>query len=178
MVNLHQHSNFSDGYGFPEQIAEYSKELNYTGIALTDHGTVSGFYYLQKVAIEFGLKPIYGVEVYLIPTPEARKMKNSTFHTILLAKNLEGLKELYRIISISNDEEHFYRKPKIDLKSLYNNLLRFFHFQKKFFYLKLLKFQLSLSVFYSILFLVFSQQFLIYSLYLFYFGLINFQIYQ
>jgi len=121
MVNLHQHSNFSDGYGFPEQIAEYSKELNYTGIALTDHGTVSGFYYLQKVAIEFGLKPIYGVEVYLIPTPEARKMKNSTFHTILLAKNLEGLKELYRIISISNDEEHFYRKPKIDLKSLYNN---------------------------------------------------------
>jgi len=121
MVNLHQHSNFSDGYGFPEQIAEYSKELGYSEIALTDHATVAGFYYLQEAAIKFNLKPIYGVEVYLTALPGINKSKHNSFHTVLLAKNLEGLNELYKIISISNDKDHFYKKPRIDLKSVYNN---------------------------------------------------------
>tara|TARA_Y100000004_G_scaffold179107_1_gene222351 strand:- start:166 stop:3597 length:3432 start_codon:yes stop_codon:yes gene_type:complete len=46
-----------------------------------------------------------------------KKMKNilnRRRHLILLAQNLEGLKNIFKIISTSYDSDHFYRYPRVD----------------------------------------------------------------
>ena len=119
MFNAHQHSTFSDGVNFPEEIARASKELGYSSVALTDHGGIGGYYYLQEAAKHYGLKPVYGVEFYIIPQEDLKT--KVTFHTTVLAKNLKGLYNIYELITLSNDSHHFYRKPRITLQDLYKH---------------------------------------------------------
>ena len=119
MFNAHQHSTFSDGIGYPEDIVKKSVSLGYSSVALTDHKGIWGFYYLQKACKNYKVKPIYGVETDLIPIIDPTIKKS--FHITLLAKNLKGLYQLYNIISISNQRDHFKKRPRIDLKSLREN---------------------------------------------------------
>lgn len=56
-VDLHIHTNFSDGVFTPTQVVEYASQVGLSAISITDHDTVSGV----EEAIEAGKK--YGVEV-------------------------------------------------------------------------------------------------------------------
>jgi len=52
---------------------------------------------------------------------EARKIKNTLNrrrHLVLLARNQEGLNDLYKLISESYKSENFYRYPRVDYKIL------------------------------------------------------------
>lgn len=42
------------------------------------------------------------------------------YHTILIAKNYEGIKELNSLVSISTDKEHFYYKPRLSFEEFFN----------------------------------------------------------
>ena len=58
-----------------------------------------------------GIKFIHGVEIYLTESLDARVRDN--YHTVLLAKNLDGVKELNRLVSKSCDRSHFYYTNRI-----------------------------------------------------------------
>ncbi len=122
-VHLHTHSHYSllDGLTKLEEMVDIAKKNNQTAIALTDHGNMYGAIEFYKIAKKAGIKPIIGVEAYM--TSGSRLEKSSEtgqkryYHLILLAKNLQGYKNLMRLVTIANLEGYYY-KPRIDKEIL------------------------------------------------------------
>ena len=88
--------------------------------AITDHGNMYGAYKFVSAMREAGLKPILGCEIYIAPRGMDKKdfgIDNKYFHLVLLAKNLQGYKNLAKIVSIAHMEGFYYR-PRIDIETL------------------------------------------------------------
>ncbi|MFH1867310.1 MAG: DNA polymerase III subunit alpha [Patescibacteria group bacterium] len=121
-VHLHVHSHYSLLDGLPKipELISYAKKLGHTALAITDHGSMYGVAEFYKEARAQGIKPIIGVEAYLAPrrlTDKKAKIDDVANHLVLLAKNLEGYKNLLKLVSIAH-LEGFYYKPRIDLEIL------------------------------------------------------------
>ena len=104
-VDLHLHSTYSnlDGFGLPSQIAERAKEIGRKSLALTDHGSISGFVKHMKACKSNDIKPIYGCEFYMvdsIPTMFANKEQRKK-HITVLAKDSEGYSNLLKLATLS-----------------------------------------------------------------------------
>jgi DNA polymerase-3 subunit alpha len=123
-VHLHLHTDHSllDGAIQIKPLAKRLEALGMKACAMTDHGNMFGaisFYHTMKGA---GVKPIIGCETYI--TRGNRKEKTAAapgekanFHLILLAKDLEGYRNLVRLTSKAYTEG-FYYKPRIDKELL------------------------------------------------------------
>jgi DNA polymerase III subunit alpha len=126
-VNLHSHSYYSvlDGFSSPDELAKRANELGMPGLALTDHGTLSGIRDFQQAARTHGITPILGVEAYISGTDrfDRRPIKlrddNVSLynHLIVLAKNADGYRNL-STMSTRAWKEGFYYKPRIDKELL------------------------------------------------------------
>ncbi len=122
-IHLHTHSHYSllDGLTKLEDMVDIAKKNDQTAIALTDHGNMYGAIEFYKLAKKKGIKPIIGVEAYM--TAGSRKEKSAEtgqkryYHLILLAKNLQGYKNLMRLVTIANLEGYYY-KPRMDKEIL------------------------------------------------------------
>ena len=68
---------------------------------MTDHGNLFGAIEFQKKATAKGIKPIFGIEIYLLPKTQKRTPQTRPYHLILLAENNEGYHNLLRLISLS-----------------------------------------------------------------------------
>lgn len=107
-VNLHGHSTFStgDGYQLPEAHVARVAELGQPAMALTDHGNISGHVKLERAAKAFGVKPIFGCELYCDTGDERGQLKH---HLTVLAADQNGYQNLLRMVSKS--WENFRYKP-------------------------------------------------------------------
>lgn len=112
----HLHSCYSvrDAVIKIDQLADKCVELGIESCAITDHGFAGAAFKQYKAFKERGIKPLVGCEFYF--TPDAEE-KEAHFHLVLIAKNQEGLKNLNRLSRFSF-VKGFYRKPRIDWKSL------------------------------------------------------------
>ena len=109
-----------DGLSKPEQIADRCEEIEVKSCALTDHGNIAGAIKFYAAMKKKGIKPILGCELYISDNDATIKEKEnrSLTHFLVLAKNYEGWRNLIRIVSESNRPEHYYFKPRLDLKKL------------------------------------------------------------
>lgn len=109
-VFLHQHTGYSllDGAA---KIKDLVKALRIAG-AITDHGTMSGFFHFYKEMLKQGKQPIVGFEAY-VETITGEKKSN---HLVLLAKNQIGYKNLIKLTSLAY--ENFYKKPHVSFEML------------------------------------------------------------
>lgn len=120
-LHVHTHYSLLDGLSKPESIAKRCAKIGASSCAITDHGTISGCIQFYQTMKNHGIKPILGTELYLCEdSPTVKEKANSKLsHIVLLAKNLQGWKNLINIVSHSNKPENFYYKPRLDLNSLY-----------------------------------------------------------
>jgi DNA polymerase-3 subunit alpha len=122
-VHLHCHSEYSllDGANRLEDLIRRAKEFEQPALALTDHGCMFGAWLFQEQAKKAGLKPIVGMEAYVAPGSRFEKVKakgeKGYYHLVLLARDLEGYRNLSRLTSIGYTEG-FYGKPRIDREVL------------------------------------------------------------
>ncbi|AMJ41955.1 DNA polymerase III subunit alpha [Anaerotignum propionicum] len=120
-VHLHVHTEYSllDGSAKIKELVLRAKELGMDSIAITDHGAMYGAVEFYKAALESGIKPIIGCEVYV--APESRLMKDAknggNYHLVLLAENDEGYQNLIKLVSYGFIDG-FYYKPRIDKELL------------------------------------------------------------
>ncbi|TSC63838.1 MAG: DNA polymerase III subunit alpha, partial [Parcubacteria group bacterium Gr01-1014_106] len=122
-VHLHVHSHYSllDGLGKIPDILDRVKELGMRSVALTDHGVLHGLVEFWEEAKKRELKPILGVEAYLVPdrqrARESTPGEKTIRHLTLLAENTQGYQSLLKLISDAH-LNGFYRKPCIDYATL------------------------------------------------------------
>src|ERR687886_1730397 len=120
-VHLHAHSEYSllDGLSNIKRLTQRAAELEMDALALTDHGVLYGAIEFYSAAKKAGIKPIIGVEAYVAPrrhndrTAEGR----GYFHTVLLAKNEQGYRNLLKLSTRAHLDGYYY-KPRIDRELL------------------------------------------------------------
>ncbi len=119
-THLHTHSHYSllDGLAKIDNLIARTKELGMESVALTDHGVLYGAIEFYKKAKKAGIKPILGLETYVAPkTRLSRDPGEKYYHLILLARNLQGWKNLIQLSTRAHLEGYYY-KPRIDKEIL------------------------------------------------------------
>lgn len=117
-VHLHNHTEYSllDGANrIPDMVAK-AKEMGMEALAISDHGVMFGVMEFSLECHKVGIKPIIGVEAYVAPRGLHRKEgreDGESFHLLLLAKNLQGYRNLCKLSTIAALEGYYY-KPRID----------------------------------------------------------------
>lgn len=119
-VELHCHTKMSkmDGLTPMEGLVEQAIRWGHKALAITDHGVVQAFPFCFDAAAGSDLKLIFGMEGYLIsdrklkddnldtePTDTVKKSrapKIASHHIIILAQNETGLRNLYKLVTISH----------------------------------------------------------------------------
>ena len=117
-VHLHLHSEYSllDGACRLKELVSSVKAKGQTAVAVTDHGNMYAAIEFYLEARSQGIKPIIGCEAYVANRTRYDKtaeLDAKPFHLILLCENMEGYKNLTKIISLAWTEG-FYKKPRID----------------------------------------------------------------
>jgi DNA polymerase-3 subunit alpha len=120
--HLHVHTQYSilDGASRILDLIEKVKSLGMEAIAITDHGNMFGVKEFHNTASKKGIKPIIGCEIYVAKrsiSDVSGKEDRSGDHLILLAKNLNGYKNLIKLVSTAWIKG-FYYKPRIDKELL------------------------------------------------------------
>lgn len=121
-VHLHNHTEYSllDGATRIKDMVQRAKENDMPAMAITDHGVMFGcmeFYFECK---KQGVKPILGMEAYVAPgglQNKSRGEEKDSFHLLLLAKNIEGYRNLCKLHTVAALEGFYYR-PRVDHKLL------------------------------------------------------------
>ena len=120
-THLHVHTEYSllDGLSRLDSLLEQSKKLGMNSIGITDHGGLYGAIHFYRKAIELGLKPIIGCEMYVARKSRFDKIpsEKSPYHLTVIAKNNKGYSNLVQLVSLAN-LEGFYYKPRVDRELL------------------------------------------------------------
>lgn len=121
-VHLHNHTEYSllDGLSKIKNLITRVKELDMPAIAITDHGVLYGAIEFYKTALKEKVKPIIGIETYIVNSSLKRKESKAdrdNYHLVLLAKNYTGYQNLMKLTTTAHLEGFYYR-PRIDKELL------------------------------------------------------------
>ena len=126
-VNLHVHTavgSLLDSIAKIPDVVKFAVDNNQPAIAITDHGYMSGFVDFVKECKAYRIKPIIGEEAYEVDNAlekaDTKDYKQPRYHLILLAKNKEGLQNLFKISSWAATDG-FYKKPLIEVQRIKEN---------------------------------------------------------
>jgi DNA polymerase-3 subunit alpha len=147
--HLHTELSLLDSTTNYKAYIDRAKELNQKAICFTEHGNIYNWVekklYCEKTQyvcndcgeiinkdvaectkcnsknITQTIKPIkymHGCEVYL--TESLTEKIRDNYHTVLIAKNYDGFKELNSLIDLSTQEDHMYYKPRLTFNEFLN----------------------------------------------------------
>lgn len=118
VYHLHTENSLLDSCTNFKLYCDKAAELGQTAICFTEHGNIYNNIEKKMYANKKGLKYMHGVEIYLTHSHDEKIRDN--YHTILIAKNKDGIKELNTLIDTSTREDHMYYKPRISFEEFYN----------------------------------------------------------
>jgi len=119
-AHLHVHSEYSllDGACRIGALAERAAALGQPALGLTDHGVMNGALEFYKACSRHGIKPILGVEAYLVDDCRSEAVRYERNHLTLLAANDAGFRNLVKLSSAGFLEGYRRGKPNVDLDLL------------------------------------------------------------
>lgn len=115
-VHLHVHSDYSalDGACKVSDLVARAAEYQMPALALTDHGVLSGAVQFYQQAVKAGIKPIIGLEAYVVEDRFRKgRQGEERWHLTLLAADNDGYCNLLKLASRAF-LEGYYVKPRVD----------------------------------------------------------------
>jgi len=116
--NFHKHTDYSnistpDVIVKPMNYINRMKELGHINYFTTEHRYGGNFLEAYDLCQLENFKMIFGVEAYIVKN--RLEKDNGNYHIVLIAKNINGFKQINKILSKSNIDG-FYYKSRIDLE--------------------------------------------------------------
>jgi DNA polymerase-3 subunit alpha len=116
--HIHNHTEYSllDGANRIPDMVKRAKEMEMSSLAISDHGVMFGVMEFYMECKKAGIKPLLGVEAYVAPQGIDQKKgdgEKNAYHLLLLAKDLEGYRNLCKLSTIAALEGYYY-KPRVD----------------------------------------------------------------
>ena len=93
-------------------------------LSISEHGKPLNWTEKWNSCRQAGIRYIHSVEVYLTETLDEKVRDN--YHTVLMARNMDGVRELNALISKSCDKDHFYYTNRItfdEFLGISNNII-------------------------------------------------------
>jgi DNA polymerase-3 subunit alpha len=118
--HLHVHTHYSalDGACKVDELVARAVELGMPALAITDHGVLSGVIQFYQQCRKAGIKPIIGLEAYLVEDRFRKEGQNEErWHLTLLARDSTGYRNLLKLSSLAFLEGYYY-KPRMDYAAL------------------------------------------------------------
>ncbi len=117
-VHVHNHTEYSllDGANRIPDMVKYAAGMGMESLAITDHGVMFGVMEFYMECKKKGVKPLLGVEAYVAPQGIHNKKgdgEKAAYHMVLLAKDLDGYRNLCKLSTIAALEGYYY-KPRVD----------------------------------------------------------------
>ena len=109
--HLHSELSLLDSCTKYQLYVDKAKELGQSAICFTEHGNCYQWIEKKEYCEKNGIKYLHGIEIYLTQQLEPKVRDN--YHTILIAKDYDGVKEINSLFSISSEEDHLYYKRRI-----------------------------------------------------------------
>ena len=120
-MRIHIHTKYSllDSIIEPEELVKKVKEQDGDNAALcvTEHGNVYSNVEVYKLCKKYGVKYLYGCEMYICEDVNIRDKSSKYNHLVVIAKNETGRLNLNKLISESCKYK-YYGKPRIDFNLL------------------------------------------------------------
>lgn len=109
--HVHTSDSLLDSCTTYKEYVDRAAELGQKAICFTEHGNIYHWFKKYEYCKEKGIKFLYGIECYLTETLDEQIRDN--YHTVLIAKDRQGVVELNRLVNASTQEDHRYYKPRI-----------------------------------------------------------------
>lgn len=119
-VPYHLHTEYSllDSCTKVSEYVELAKQNDIRALSFSEHGKNLNWTEKWNACKEAGIRYIHSVEIYL--TEDLENKVRDNYHTVLMARNMDGVKELNKLISLSCDEHHFYYTNRISFDEFLN----------------------------------------------------------
>lgn len=129
--NYHIHSDYSNIFFLDSPVtkqayAERATKLGHSILSSCEHGYAGNFLRVWQIAKDYGLKFVFAAELYWVKDRFAEVTVEGTNkvqrdrannHIVLVAKTMDGMRQINRLISEANDSGYYYR-PRVDLELL------------------------------------------------------------
>lgn len=111
MYHCHSYYSLLDSCTDYKDYIELAVKSGAKAISISEHGKPLNWGEKYGACKEAGIRYIHSVEIYLTETLDEKVRDN--YHTVLMARNMDGVRELNELVSKSCDKDHFYYTNRI-----------------------------------------------------------------
>ena len=106
----HCHSEYSllDSCTKYRDYVDLAVQNHQPALSVSEHGKPLNWTEKWAACRDAGIRYIHSVEIYLTETLDPERRVRDNYHTVLMARNMDGLRELNSLVSRSCDADHFY----------------------------------------------------------------------
>lgn len=111
MYHCHTEYSLLDSCTKYQDYVDLAVKNGQKALSISEHGKPLNWTEKWNACRKAGIRYIHSVEIYL--TESLKEKVRDNYHTVLMARNMEGVLELNKLIRLSCDKDHFYYTNRI-----------------------------------------------------------------
>lgn len=106
MYHCHTELSLLDSCTKYQDYVDLAVKNGQKALSISEHGKPLNWTEKWNACKQAGIRYVHSVEIYL--TESLKEKVRDNYHTVLMARNMDGLRELNALVSLSCDKDHFY----------------------------------------------------------------------